>query len=657
MNAEVPKFGETDLTNCDREPIHIPGSIQPHGLLLAYRLPAATLTYASFNVHTHLAPDTFVWDAPLEALVSVDLAQKLRALPEISDTQASLYCSLPLPTPTGEAQFALLAHRHKETLLIELENLSSAPPSNDLEAYHQVAMFAARLQRAPTLTELWNAIVEVFHELTGFDRVLMYRFDPDWNGEVIAERCDEALESYLGLHYPASDIPAQARDLYTRNLLRFVPTVHYAPVPVQTHDPKAPALDMSYCLFRSVSPIHLEYLRNMGVAATLVASVLTADRTRLWGLITCNNSAPRSLPPETRFKARFLSQIASERIAAKIAEEAQQRRAHLQTIEASLVRAISEAEDVVSVITTHQDEILALTEAQGAALLLADRVIRVGETPEEAQILALGNLLNTRLRVDSLYTDSLSALYPEGRELAATASGLIAVHLGREPGDYLLWFRPEVIQTVSWGGDPNKPVTMDETGLRLSPRKSFALWQQTLHGKSLPWNPIQYERAVVFGIYLGNRLYENMRIQALQEVERLRREDAERRAVELERELRAPESAEASNSEEHTQVPLRLANPEIFQEYVAQYAELLETALEERTFKVATTLPQRARAFAQALGAQDATANDVVEIHTEALRSKMTDTAPLRTEAYLQEGRILSLSVMGHLLMYYRLRG
>ena len=302
----------------------------------------------------------------------------------------------------------------------------------------------------------------------------------------------------MGLHYPASDIPRQARELYLKNWLRIIPDAGYTParvIPTLRPDTGGP-LDLSHSVLRSVSPIHLEYLAHMGVRASMSVSLIVRDQ--LWGLISCANHAePRFISYELRAACEVLGRLTSLQIAALEDQQATLFRVARQSTQEVLVRAMREAEtkdDVLTALLSRPAELNALVGAEGAALVSERKTMTAGRCPAPEQILALSAWLAERGDDSLLATASLPALYPAGVQAKDVASGLLCFTLPGQPLRRLLWFRPELIQTVSWGGDPRKAVEADP-GLRLHPRRSFALWREEVRLRSHPWTPSDLEAA------------------------------------------------------------------------------------------------------------------------------------------------------------------
>ncbi|GGS21910.1 ATP-binding protein [Deinococcus knuensis] len=489
LAVQVARLGEpVDLTNCDREPIHIPGAVQPHGVLLVLRGDVAVQVSGNTGAHFGLSVND-VLSGGLEVLLDPPTLSRVRAALDSEPLRDNpLYL---LSTPVcGRGLFDLIAHRRGEQLILEFEAARAGRPPVD--SYSQVKRSVARLNATLDLGEFAVAAAEEVRRLTGFDRVMVYQFAEDGTGTVIAENVREDMTPYLGLRYPASDIPQQARALYVQNMLRIIADVTYDPVPMFARqgegvpDDVAAPLDMSYCVLRSVSPIHLQYLKNMGVHASMSISLVRGGA--LWGLIACHHNSPRHLPYDVRSACELLGQVASVQISARQEQRDQSYQLQLKTAQTQLVERMAEESDLLEALVGSGMNLLHFIDAPGAAVCLDGEVVLLGATPSRTQVMELGAWLDTQAEVDILHTQSLGELHAPAQAYAARASGLLAVKLSRSRHDYVMWFRPEELQTVTWGGDPNKPVEVSEDGTeRLTPRQSFAAWQQTVRGRSAAW--------------------------------------------------------------------------------------------------------------------------------------------------------------------------
>ena len=367
---------------------------------------------------------------------------------------------------------------------------------------------------------------------------MVYRFAPDWSGEVVAEVREDGVDSYLGTHFPASDIPKQARELYTRKLLGLIPNVTYSPVPLLALE-EGPPLDMSYSVLRSVSPIHLEYLRNMGVAATLTISLVIGGK--LWGMIACHHGKPWFGPFALRQDCQFLGQVTAAQIGARAAAATQAYRFKRTEMLAKFLEQIAAVGDFASGLTQGQPNLLSFVESTGAAVLFDEVCMSVGSVPSDAVLIKLRDWLIARSGEPLFATHTLPLLYPPAREWKSMASGLLAVQILPEHGCYALWFRPEVIRTVTWAGDPNKPVSVEEGQARLSPRKSFEAWKQTVELQSHPWTEAEIDSATELRNTLSGAV--------TGQIERARTAEMQRQANEQKMAKEAAEEAARAKSE------------------------------------------------------------------------------------------------------------
>lgn len=485
-----------DLTNCDREPIHIPGSIQPHAVILVLEEPALKVIQASANAAERLAlPQEQILGSELSRLISEkDLGYLAKhILPK--QLEASPHYVPPLKVGAAETLFEAVVHRHQGVLILELEQWVDQASTVQEEVYVSLKHTLNQLQGTTSVVEFCQQAAEHVRQFTGFDRIMVYRFADDASGHVIAEAKREDLESYLGLHYPASDIPKQARSLFVKSQLRLNPDVRYQPVPlvpVLRQDTKAP-LDMSYCVSRSMSPIHAEYLQNMGVSASMSISIVIAEE--LWGLFACHHYSPRYVSHTTRMACEFLAHMLSLQVGNKDSEEQHEYKLKLHHEHRLLADAMAMHSEFHPVLIQSRGDTFAGIEAEGSALVLNDTVYLRGKTPDETSVRSLALALAEAIEPSVWSTDHLSKQFPDWRDRASVASGVLAARLSRQTPAYLLWFRPEETQTMKWAGNPTKPVETGPHGDRLTPRKSFELWQEEVRGTSRPWLACEIEAA------------------------------------------------------------------------------------------------------------------------------------------------------------------
>lgn len=490
--AEFPPESPVDLSNCDREPIHTPSSVQAHGVLVTLREPDLTILQVSRNAEQ-------VFGFAAEELVGrnfllllgdcerIALRNSLRN--EHLDSRPQHLLTLGIP------EYDVLAHRIDGALVLELE--WKRPEGEGVPDYgHLVKTLLAKRATTNTVRAFCQMVAEEVRRLTGFDRVMVYQFQEDGSGAVIAEDREERLSPYLGLHYPASDIPKQARDLYTLNWLRVIPDVHYRPVeliPMYNPITRRP-LDMSYSILRSVSSIHIQYLKNMGVSASMSISLLRNGV--LWGLIACHQqSTAKYVPHRIRTCCEFLGQVVSLELAARTDAEDVTYRTRLKVTQAQFTEFMAREERYWEGLVKYRPNLLNFLKASGAAACLNGEWLLFGQTPAEADVRRLVEWLAAHHPQDIFYTDKLPVIYPEAMRFKDEASGLLAIMVSENLAHYILWFRPEVLQIVNWAGDPGHPAEVSPDGLQIHPRKSFELWKETVRLTAQPWKPAEVEAA------------------------------------------------------------------------------------------------------------------------------------------------------------------
>jgi len=487
-----PPFGGADLSNCEREPIHLAGSIQPHGALLVVREPSLEIVQASANARSFLGLAQKLQGRTLDSLPG-DLAAAVRS--RLDTLSPELPVAVPCRLGDAPRAYDGLLHRPPGGgLVVELE---PAGPAFDHRGHAQSGLEA--ILTASSLPALVDATAGIFKELTGYDRVMVYRFDAEGHGEILAERKEAALESFLGNRYPSSDIPEIARRLYLQNRVRVLGDVAYTPTPLEPRlSPiTGEELDMSFCLLRSMSPIHIQYLKNMGVGATLVVSLVVGGR--LWGLIACHHYEPRFVHYELRTVCDLLAENVATRIAALESFAQAQAEVAVRRLEQRMVRAVSRDGDWQSALFDNPQFLLQPLEASGAALLFEGEVLTAGDVPGTQELRDIAAWLDRQPRAPVISTASLGLDERLFAPLIPVASGLAAVPLSNAPGEYLMWFRPERVRTVTWGGNPFKPFLVGDDPSQLSPRRSFAKWHQLVEGTSDPWTPADLSAARMIG--------------------------------------------------------------------------------------------------------------------------------------------------------------
>ncbi len=475
-----------DLTDCEQEPIHTPGAIEPNGAMLVLGQDTLTVLQVSSNILLFL-------NMTPEALLGMRLTDLFP--PEVVNQFVSGSKSV------GERHYVVgiakggvfldaLVHRYKGLLIIEFEPaFSPVVPGPDIFASLTTAM--AELGAGLPLTDLCERVAVRIRSITGFDRVMVYRFSEDGTGSVIGEDKRQDTIAYLGLRYPASDIPAQARRLYVLNTLRLKADVNAA---VATLVPSVnrftgTALDMTYCVLRAMSPVHVAYLRNMGVAASMSISIVKDGK--LWGLIACHHDEAKIVPQPVRIICEVLARVFSSHIATAEEEGTRARVMTLLAVTARIEERMRRDRDVIAALSLAGDDVATVIGAHGCAFMIRGEIVLLGTTPTRLQVEGLSTWLIFNQREHLFSTERLSAVYEKANEFDTVASGLLSIRIALGSPDFVLWFRPSVTRVITWAGDPDKPLEKAEAGKPISPRRSFAKWQQTFHDSSEQWTAVE----------------------------------------------------------------------------------------------------------------------------------------------------------------------
>ncbi len=506
MATYSPPFGQADLTNCERELIHLAGSIQPHGLLLMLSEPDLIVRQVSANASGWLGiPESDLLGQSVDVLRG-DLGSGLRQCCQGRALQDPhpLRCR----TEAGDRprDWEGVVHRTQAgRLVVELEPMEGTGvvvvDHRQDQLMQLLSQAVTRIGNAANVGVLADATAQVVRDLIGHDRVMVYKFDADGHGKIIAEARDPRLEPLLGHHYPATDIPQRARELYLRNRVRVLVDVHYQPSMLRPAQPDdgGGELDMSMCTLRSMSPLHLQYLKNMGVTATVVVSLVREGR--LWGLIAAHHYSPRNLRHAVRAACDLLAEVVSTRIAAIENYAHAQVAVLVRRLEQRLIEATSTEGDWRLALFRNPRTLLQPLEATGAALFSEGEVLVSGEVPSTPELRALLQWVDAQPSDGLFSCSSVQKANPALASLTPTASGVLAVKLSSKRPDYLMWFRKEQLQSVTWAGDPSKPMVASNP-LELSPRSSFAAWSEIVRGTALPWTSAELALGRAVGVAL-----------------------------------------------------------------------------------------------------------------------------------------------------------
>ncbi|REE93411.1 ATP-binding protein [Cupriavidus plantarum] len=482
--------------DCAREPIHIPGGIQPHGYLLSVG-EGGIVVQVSANIGALVHADAdAVLGQPLASVLGERGAQLVAtALRDLDAEGIPLYAgSIDDPRGNMHAPLAIVVHRYDGATIVELE---PARDTSDVFAsmYPLVRTFINSLQDVDDADALAVLAAREVHRITGYGRTLVYSFDDDGHGHVIAESLSPGYAGYLGQRFPASDIPPQARALYVRNRIRLIADADYVASPLvpPLHPATGRTTDLTYASLRSISPVHVQYMKNMGTWSSMSMSIVV--RGRLWGLISCHHDTARVPPFEVRTACEHIAQVLSLQIEAKEDHAEADYRLELRRRQARLLASMANSEDFIDAIAADPRDLLDLPGATGAAVIFEGRVVRMGEAPPTDVIERLVGWFDKRTE-DVYATDNLAEAWPEAATLSPSTSGLLAVSLSRLFRNYVIWFRPEVVRTIRWAGDPR--AKLSKLSPSLSPRESFEVWTQTVRNRSAPWRQAEIEIAGEF---------------------------------------------------------------------------------------------------------------------------------------------------------------
>lgn len=482
------------LENCESEPIHIPGLVQPHGALIAFDASTLTVTRLSANTSALLGATTPALGQQLVPAHFAGDALVHQTLHEVNDTAVASTEHSPVNVEVAVAgrRFDLIVHRMGYELVAEFEERSaSADAVSDFALKAHRAM--DRLKRQGSIDALLSLVVDTVHQLTGFDRVMAYRFRHDDSGDVVAERRHESLEPFLGRRYPASDIPAQARRLYVINTLRLIADVHAVPVALVVAGTDLPPLDMSHCTLRSVSPIHIEYLRNMGVGASMSISIVINGR--LWGMLACHHRTMLQVPYAVRMACDVLAQVLASNVQSLLAREQAARASDAAGLRARMIESVLHAEDTFSALAGLAPSLATAFEAQAAVIAEQSRLHVEGEIPHDTAAAVVQWLTVARAGDEIVALHERASLPENLQQMSGVWCGFLALRFDAIDNGWLVLARKEQIETISWGGKPEKHYVSGPLGPRLTPRGSFDIWKQTVRDTSVPWGALEIEFA------------------------------------------------------------------------------------------------------------------------------------------------------------------
>ena len=480
--------------SCEDEPIHIPGSIQRHGFLLLLDGREEQVVAASQNAEEFLTlPLKLILGASVDAILDREVLAALRAAIHSNGTSEVL--TFLGSFKMRDELYSVVTHRVQDKRVLEFERLDRLVSPELMNSV--ITNFVATLSKLNGETELLQAITKQVKDLTGFDRVLLYRFDEAGHGTVLTEENNGTLPSYLDLRFPASDIPQQARDLYVLNTVRTIPDATYVASPLRAaKQGQAQNVDLSMSLLRSVSPVHLEYMRNMGTLSSMSISIVCEGR--LWGLISGHHSTPHSVPYLVRSACDLLTKMVSSQLVAFRTSSRLAQMMHFHAVQRRMLTHMAAENDYVAAIVSQMGDLAQVTDAEGAALIIDGHCEIHGQTPGVESVQRLATWMDAQQELMLFESRHLKREIDWADEISDVASGLLAIRISDVRQSYLMWFRPEVVRTVNWAGEP--PLKSREgsngNGVKgLHPRESFEIWKEQVRGRSAPWTEMEVESA------------------------------------------------------------------------------------------------------------------------------------------------------------------
>lgn len=491
MNQEL--LNKYDSEFCGNLPIHLINVIQPYGVLLVVDMASMNIIQVSENTFSMFGVTALkmVEKNLADFVDETDIAQMKGQLATMTTDK------LPLQWTINQEKYSLLAHRKNTCYIFEIDNI---PADKDQEA-HFVQVFSkikyamTAIQAATSTEEACTIAAEALKKVSGFDKVMVYRFDENWNGHVLAEAMEPGMESYIGFTFPASDIPRQARQLYLTNPYRYIPDREYTPVRLYpVINPATSAfIDLSDCNIRGVSKVHLEYLGNMRVNASMSTRILFNEQ--LWGLIACHHRSARTMDYTMCAIFELLSGIISNKITSLYNREKLMREEQAHKVYQAMVETLFKTGDIPGSLLYGIRNVMELFSASGAILYYGRQSYSVGSVPPRDETDDLLLWLHTRQLRNSLPVTSLSQEYDRAAQYSVTASGMLALPLNTNLDEYLLLFRPETVRTINWGGNPEERIFFEKDMKTYHPRFSFQLWQEKITGVSLPWQDVELNMA------------------------------------------------------------------------------------------------------------------------------------------------------------------
>ena len=486
------KIKSNEAEYCGKVPLHQTNQIQPHGVLLVLEKKTLNILQASENTEQLFGIKvTSMVNAPLVSFVSSRHTQTLQ-----ERLEQSIEARLPLLVTINKKDFLMMVNAFETYMIAEFERVETNHEQNSfVDIYHEVKYAMAEIDKMTTTYEACQVIANELKRISGFDKVMIYQFDADWNGEVVAEAMEEGIESYLGLKFPASDIPPQARELYKKTPYRLIPNIDYDPVKLYpVINPLTGAfIDLTNSSFRSVAAVHLEYLKNMGVSASMSTRILKDGV--LWGLISCHHRTPKYVSYQVCSLFEMLSSLITSKITAVQNADIFEYKSRTHGQLNNIMERIYRKSDLVGGFVEQFEEVRSILQSDGIAVCSNSQIEIFGNTPAKDEIEDLVFWLQANDIQQVYHQPALSTAFDNALHYTNVASGLLALPIHADKGVFVLAFRKEAVQHINWGGNPNEAIQFEKNSTNYHPRNSFKLWQETVYNRSNPWREEELEMA------------------------------------------------------------------------------------------------------------------------------------------------------------------